>query len=59
MNERPPITEQAKSASLLRPDFTNCGKAKTQKALVKPAKPKLTRVPFKVSAESRSPGQPL
>jgi DNA topoisomerase VI subunit B len=41
--------EQAKSAATASPIFTDCGKANAQKAPVKPAKPKLTRVPFTVS----------
>jgi DNA topoisomerase VI subunit B len=41
--------EQAKSAATASPIFTNRGKAKPQKARVKPAKPKLIRVPFTVS----------
>jgi Histidine kinase-, DNA gyrase B-, and HSP90-like ATPase len=47
----PAITafEQAKSASIERAIFTNCGKPKHQETLIKPVQPKLTRVPFPVS----------
>jgi hypothetical protein len=41
--------EQAKWASLQRPDFTNCGKPERKEPRIKPAQPKLTRVPFPVS----------
>jgi hypothetical protein len=44
-----PVFEQAKSGATASPIFTNCGKARTQKAPIKPAQPKLTRVPFTVS----------
>jgi len=43
------VPEQAKSAATASPVFTNCGKADAKEAPVKPAKPKLTRVPFTVS----------
>jgi DNA topoisomerase VI subunit B len=43
------VLEQAKLAATPSPIFTNCGKAETKEALVKPTKPKLTRVPFAVS----------
>jgi DNA topoisomerase VI subunit B len=59
-NQTPPPTErdrrraiaaieQAKSASPVRAVFTNCGKAESQETPIKPAKGKLTRVPFTVS----------
>ncbi len=43
------IIEQGKSASTKRADFTNCGKADVNEALIKPAKRKLARVSFTVS----------
>ena len=43
------VLEQAKSAATASPIFTNCGKAETKEPIVRPAKPKLTRVPFTVS----------
>jgi hypothetical protein len=48
---KPPIAaiEPAKSASPERAVFTNCGKAENQETPIKPAKGKLTRVPFTVS----------
>jgi DNA topoisomerase VI subunit B len=45
----PLAIEQAKSAPVGRAVFTNCGNADRQKTPVKPAKKKLTRVPFTVS----------
>jgi hypothetical protein len=47
--DQTPIIEQAKSASPECVVFTNCGKAESQETPVKPAKKKLTRVPFTVS----------
>ena len=41
--------EQAKSESVERAVFTNCGKAERQETPVKPTKQRLTRVPFTVS----------
>ena len=44
-----PCIQQAKSAPQEADIFTNCGKAENQETPVKPAKKKLTRVPFTVS----------
>jgi Histidine kinase-, DNA gyrase B-, and HSP90-like ATPase len=43
------VLEQAKLAATTSPIFTNCGEAETKEALVKPTKPRITRVPFTVS----------
>jgi hypothetical protein len=43
------VIEQAKSASPQSVFFTNCGEAESQETPVRPAKKKLTRVPFTVS----------
>jgi DNA topoisomerase VI subunit B len=47
--DQPPVIEQAESASPECAVFTNCGKTESQETPVKPAKKKLTRVPFTVS----------
>jgi DNA topoisomerase VI subunit B len=49
MTERLPTIEQAKSPPPQHPNFTNRGKAERNEPRVKPAQPKLTRVPFTVS----------
>ena len=43
------VFEQAKSAPVSRPVFTNCGKPERQETPIKRAQPRLIRVPFTVS----------